>query len=243
MTGGFRHHLVVYRDDLESAQAAIRTLKAEVEAQRKQAEAAVASKLAAEAARDEMKLALSHAGGQVSGGKSRMPIWGIVVGLLGLSVAGYAWYGGQRNASETEARHHAAAATLEGRIAKLRGEIGSLRKRQATHKVARSLSRETIRAMVRMHMKSVQACYESALATQPGLAGRLVTEWVIGPMGTVQSARQISSTLKSASVEACVLGLIRTWRFPPTGEEKSVRYPFVFVHSSGGGNVVKKLPK
>jgi hypothetical protein len=92
-----------------------------------------------------------------------------------------------------------------------------------------TLSREAIQQVVSQHMHEVQACYERQLLSSPGLAGKIVFDWVIEMGGGVSSARQASSSMKNAQVSMCVLGLIRTWRFPsPVGGSVQVRYPFVF---------------
>ena len=63
----------------------------------------------------------------------------------------------------------------------------------------------------------------------PGLSGKIVFDWVISPSGRVGSARQVSSSMRSAAVATCILRLIRSWRFPkPVGGSVTVRYPFVF---------------
>jgi outer membrane biosynthesis protein TonB len=91
------------------------------------------------------------------------------------------------------------------------------------------LSREAIQKVVSEHMHEVQACYERQLNTNPGMSGKIVFDWVITPSGSVGTARQVSSSMRSPAVASCVLGLIRTWRFPqPVGGSVNVRYPFVF---------------
>ncbi|MBW2731183.1 MAG: AgmX/PglI C-terminal domain-containing protein [Deltaproteobacteria bacterium] len=91
------------------------------------------------------------------------------------------------------------------------------------------LSREAIQRVVSRHMHKVQACYERQLITSPGLSGKIVFDWVISPGGSVATARQVSSSMRSAAVATCILREIRKWRFPkPVGGSVNVRYPFVF---------------
>jgi FHA domain len=86
-----------------------------------------------------------------------------------------------------------------------------------------------IQKVVNQHMAAIQRCYEVQLFRQPSLAGKVVFDWTISPMGSVSSARQYSSSLRSTAVSSCILALIRSWRFPqPVGGAVKVRYPFIF---------------
>ncbi len=94
-----------------------------------------------------------------------------------------------------------------------------------------SLAPSGVRATVQIHLREVSACYQRALLTHPGLAGKLVVEISIGADGRVKRARVKSSTLTDAAVEACVLRQIEAWRFPAPvgGGEVVVVYPFLFT--------------
>lgn len=122
-----------------------------------------------------------------------------------------------------------------GRIAAIKGTGTRVRgrvRRAPTRSIRASggvLSRAAIQKVVSAHMNRVQACYERQLLTSPGLSGKIVFDWVITTSGSVGSARQVSSSLRSAAVASCILREIRKWRFPhPVGGSVNVRYPFVF---------------
>lgn len=122
-----------------------------------------------------------------------------------------------------------------GRIAAIKGTGTRVRgrvRRAPTRSIRASggvLSREAIQKVVSRHMYKVQGCYERQLLTSPGLSGKIVFDWVISTSGSVASARQVSSSLRSAGVATCILREIRSWRFPqPQGGSVQVRYPFVF---------------
>jgi outer membrane biosynthesis protein TonB len=119
-------------------------------------------------------------------------------------------------------------AAIEGTGKKVRGKVGKAPTRAITASGG-TLSREAIQQVVSAHMHEVQACYERALLTSPGLAGKIVFDWQIAMGGGVSSARLASSSMNSPAVATCILMLIRTWRFPsPVGGAVDVRYPFVF---------------
>jgi Inner membrane component of T3SS, cytoplasmic domain len=101
--------------------------------------------------------------------------------------------------------------------------------------VARSVSaqgtidKEAVAKVINAHLHEVSSCYERALLKEPGLAGKIVLEWNISLTGTVASARTKSSTMRSASVETCILGVLKQWKFPPAkGAGVVVSYPFMF---------------
>jgi pSer/pThr/pTyr-binding forkhead associated (FHA) protein len=122
-----------------------------------------------------------------------------------------------------------------GRIAAAAGTGGRVRGRvrRAPKRAIRAsggiLDRGAIQKVVNAHMSQIQRCYESQLLRNPGLAGKIVFDWVISTSGTVSSARQVRSSMRSPAVATCILAQIRTWRFPkPVGGNVNVRYPFVF---------------
>ncbi|GMU04388.1 hypothetical protein ASNO1_06400 [Corallococcus caeni] len=105
-----------------------------------------------------------------------------------------------------------------------------------TRATARSISstqgtvdREAVAKVINSHLNEVHGCYERALLKDPGLAGKVVLEWAIGLNGRVASAKTKSSTLRNASVEACILSSLKGWQFPaPKGGLVIITYPFLF---------------
>ncbi|WP_223642637.1 AgmX/PglI C-terminal domain-containing protein [Corallococcus sp. EGB] len=105
-----------------------------------------------------------------------------------------------------------------------------------TRATARSISstqgtvdREAVAKVINSHLNEVHGCYERALLKDPGLAGKVVLEWAIGLNGHVASAKTKSSTLRNASVEACILSSLKGWQFPaPKGGLVIITYPFLF---------------
>ena len=59
---------------------------------------------------------------------------------------------------------------------------------------------------------------------------RLGLSFLIGAGGRVQQARVRESTLDDATVEACLIERVATWRFPEPagGGTVEVNYPFLF---------------
>ena len=97
------------------------------------------------------------------------------------------------------------------------------------------LDREIIRRIIRRHLNEVKFCYEQALVTQPGLAGRVLVHFAIAPSGQVLSSVVESSTLGNPRVELCTSQAVRRWEFPqPSGGGLvMVSYPFVLAPAGG----------
>ncbi len=78
----------------------------------------------------------------------------------------------------------------------------------------------------------MKSCYERELKKDPTLKGKIVVQFTIGPMGRVTNSKIGSSSMRNAAVGSCILGRIRSWRFPkPEGGSVTVSYPFVFTAS------------
>ncbi|WP_309896538.1 AgmX/PglI C-terminal domain-containing protein [Archangium sp.] len=92
-----------------------------------------------------------------------------------------------------------------------------------------TIDRDAVAKVVNSHLQEVYACYERALLKDPSLAGKVVLEWTIATTGKVAAVKTKSSSLRNPSVEACILGGLKTWTFPPAkGGAVIITYPFIF---------------
>jgi hypothetical protein len=94
-----------------------------------------------------------------------------------------------------------------------------------------SLETSQIDAVVVEHMPQIEACYDAAQASDPGLAGRLVARLVISVSGDVSQAELVEDDLGVDVLSACVLDAVTGMVFPePSGDGiVIVRYPFLFA--------------
>jgi TonB family protein len=78
----------------------------------------------------------------------------------------------------------------------------------------------------------VRACYDAALAGNPGIEGDLVVSFVIDPHGEVKQAEVnwSQSDLHVPELDNCAADAVRSIKFPPSsrGLESKVNYPFNF---------------
>ena len=113
-----------------------------------------------------------------------------------------------------------------------KGKVGGTVTRATARSIASTqgtVDREAVARVINSHLNEVHGCYERALLKDPGLAGKVVLEWTIGAAGRVVAAKTKSSTLRNASVEACILSSLKTWTFPaPKGGVVIITYPFLF---------------
>ena len=141
---------------------------------------------------------------------------GIVATMSGEEVAGK----GSGVAKLTGGQHHG-------------GVRGKVTKMSSALKVQGNLSRDEITRVVNEHIYQIQACYERALMSKPGLAGKIVFDWTVNLKGRVSGVRVRSSSLGSPEVATCISSLIRGWKFTsPVGGDVIVTYPFLFRMSS-----------
>ncbi|XYI02387.1 AgmX/PglI C-terminal domain-containing protein [Sorangium sp. So ce1128] len=88
---------------------------------------------------------------------------------------------------------------------------------------------EAVQRIVRQNFGRFRACYESGLARNPALEGRVSTQFVIGRDGSVMSATDAGSDLPDATVRSCVQRAFMGISFPqPEGGIVMVTYPIVF---------------
>jgi TonB family protein len=94
-----------------------------------------------------------------------------------------------------------------------------------------SLDREIVRGIIRRHVNEVKYCYESELAKNAELSGRVSVQFTIDGSGQVIASALESSTIGNPSVETCVIQAVRRWEFPapPGGGIVIVSYPFNFT--------------
>lgn len=80
----------------------------------------------------------------------------------------------------------------------------------------------------------IQDCYEVGLREDPRLAGRVELSVTIGENGGMKAVSVASSSLKSPSVEECIVSRVKRWRLPtkPEGGEVDFSLPFVFEKAS-----------
>ena len=125
----------------------------------------------------------------------------------------------------------------KGEVAALeRGSIGQKQvkamvtaKMTRTVKVEGGMSREMVKRVIDQHLSDITFCYESALAGNPSIMGRVIFEWKILMNGRVGEVRIVASSINSHEIHDCIKRAIKTWQFPkPVGAEVVVSYPFIF---------------
>ena len=90
------------------------------------------------------------------------------------------------------------------------------------------LDANIIRRYIRRKLPAIRHCYERELITDQDLAGTVVTQFQISPMGVVQGAS--AGGMGQRDVESCVADAVRAIQFPRPkgGGMVNVRYPFIF---------------
>lgn len=92
--------------------------------------------------------------------------------------------------------------------------------------------REDIQAAVLAKRDQARACYDTAQKATPTLEGDIAIQWVIDPQGVVTDPKVdgMKTTLQDAKLGECIIGVIKTLKFPASekGMETRANYPFNF---------------
>lgn len=88
--------------------------------------------------------------------------------------------------------------------------------------------KEDVRSIIISHVGDVSDCYIAALKKNPNLAGKLVLEWEVNPIGDPKNVQVIQSL--DAKMDKCIVKKLETWAFPlpPNNQVARIRYPFNF---------------
>ena len=88
-----------------------------------------------------------------------------------------------------------------------------------------------VRETISREVPKINRCYESALRTEPDLAGKVKIKFAIVRSGDVQSVRVLENTTGHEGVERCVTRVVGDIRFPSrkSGKPLSFVFPFVFA--------------
>jgi len=101
-----------------------------------------------------------------------------------------------------------------------------------------SLGRAVIRAVIVTAHQRMRRCYETTVLAgpEPWAEGRVMTSFIIGPDGGIQAAgiAHERTQIPSPALQTCMLGVLRTLRFPEPdgGGVVGVNYPWTFSVSN-----------
>ncbi len=98
------------------------------------------------------------------------------------------------------------------------------------------LEMSQIEAVIRKNLGQIFYCYEKGLQANSSLSGRVAVNFIINGGGRVKLAQVGQSSLGSATVEKCMIGKIKNWKFPkPHGNvDVNVSYPFILRRAKNG---------
>jgi len=226
----------MYRDDLEAAQASIRTLEASLEAEQQRRLAAEAATRAADAARDEALISAKRRG--VNGATPIQRHWmSLIVLCIGTMILGFLWIGSRSERARSnmqlrrmnyevdKMRQQNAVASrqikqLSARVAWARSQSKGV---EATPPAPKApLTRTQIQSTMRSIKPDVQACYDKFRV--PGLMSVRIK---LDNSGDVTSAR-IRGVFAGTPTGACARKVITSAKFPASGGSATTFiYPFV----------------
>ena len=89
-----------------------------------------------------------------------------------------------------------------------------------------SLDADVVRGIVRGHRDDLRKCYNTALQSNPSLAGTVVISFTISPEGKVTRSIVRSNDTGNDDVGTCIAKLAKGWTFPQGHGNVMVSYPF-----------------
>jgi len=184
-------------------------------------------------------------GGDLKGAVGNMfgPVVGDSQGLGGLGIRGSGSGGG--GGGETIGIGGIGTKGRGGGLGSYGTGVGGLGKKgdrdvsiaTGTAQVMGSIDKELVRKVIQDHAAQIRYCYETQLALNPRLAGKVSIKWVINGDGSATSPQVDGSatTLEDAKVHECMMSRITSWQFPkPKGGGIAViTYPWI-LRSAGG---------
>ena len=118
-----------------------------------------------------------------------------------------------------------------GKLAPVAAESG-IGDDPAAHASAPGVNRTnaSLLATIQRYAAGIQFCYESELAREPGLRGKIVVAITVSASGEVTEASVVQNTFGANRIAGCALAQIRQWKFPPIASgATSFQTPFVFT--------------
>jgi hypothetical protein len=96
--------------------------------------------------------------------------------------------------------------------------------------VDEGLTKDEVARVIHSHMNEIRFCYESAIMKDPNIAGKLLVDFKINASGSVPNAGISEAGIQNRDVGQCLLGKLKSWKFPQPrgGVLVAVSYPFVF---------------
>lgn len=94
------------------------------------------------------------------------------------------------------------------------------------------IDKGSVSKVFRRRRGAIRHCYERALKSNSSVKGKVSIRFTIGTVGRVTSAKVTTNSTGNGSIGDCIIGKVRSWKFPPaTGG--SVTFTHTFVLSSG----------
>jgi hypothetical protein len=183
-------------------------------------------------------------GGDLRGAVGNMfgPVVGDSYGLGGLGIRGSGSGGGGQG--ETIGIGAVGTKGRGGGLGSYGTGVGGLGKKgdrdvniaTGTAVVMGSIDKELIRKVIQDHAAQIRYCYETQLAINPRLQGKVAVKWIINADGSASSPQidHSATTLEDGKVHECMMSRITSWAFPkPKGGGIAViTYPWI-LRSSG----------
>lgn len=88
----------------------------------------------------------------------------------------------------------------------------------------------------------IQECYLKHLEKKEAVSsGKVQVDWQIDPSGDTLSPQVVISTLGDKDLDECILGKVKTFKFPPPPSDKPVYTTFTYVFRKEGESLAPEM--
>jgi hypothetical protein len=90
------------------------------------------------------------------------------------------------------------------------------------------LTANDVQKVVREHLAEIQFCYDRVASRSKAPTGEVNLALSIDQAGRVTTASASAPGVSGRTLEKCIKGAVKRWRFPSANTETQVDYPLVF---------------
>jgi len=99
-----------------------------------------------------------------------------------------------------------------------------------------------VRNTIVKNNSQIQECYLKHLEKKDAVSsGRVQVDWQIDPAGDTLSPQVVVSTLDDKDLDACILGKVKSFKFPPPPSDKPVYTTFTYVFRKEGESMAPQM--
>ena len=99
-----------------------------------------------------------------------------------------------------------------------------------------------VRNTIVKNNSQIQECYLKHLEKKNAISsGRVQVDWQIDPSGDTLSPQVVVSSLEDKDLDDCILGKVKSFKFPPPPSDKQIYTTFTYVFRKEGESMAPQM--